>query len=119
MGAGAAASAVRPDCRSHKGMNCCGIEPPYVSEMSCAGQEAGLELCAFEEGDSVFCAPEESLVSRRRTSAQPHRCWAAGLCKRVFITYLRAKSERAWKKMLSCSIGNLTKKTCRNLRTLP
>ena len=45
-------------CSAFKGKNFCGTVPPYVSKLSCAGQETSIESCSFEEGDDVFCAPE-------------------------------------------------------------
>ena len=40
----------------------CGMVEPVLSEVSCAGSESSLLLCPHEEGEEVFCAPEESVL---------------------------------------------------------
>merc|ERR1711972_161017 len=60
--AGVKSSSVKSSCGSFKGTNYCGSVPPYVSKLACAGQETSIGLCSFEEGDDVFCAPEESVI---------------------------------------------------------
>merc|ERR1712241_1631717 len=57
-------SSVPAMCNTFKGKNYCGAVPPYVSKVSCAGQETSFQSCSFEEGDDVFCAPEESAIVR-------------------------------------------------------
>jgi len=49
-------------CRDVSGKNYCGIVAPRISEVACSGQETNLLACPFEDGDDVFCAPEESVV---------------------------------------------------------
>jgi len=59
---GATSPAVQPGCRSFKGKNFCGKVPPHVSKLACSGQETSIDACPYEEGDDVFCAPEESVM---------------------------------------------------------
>lgn len=49
-------------CANYGGRNFCGTEMPDISEVSCSGQEQSIADCSFEEGDDVFCAPQESVV---------------------------------------------------------
>lgn len=49
-------------CSTFKGKNYCGVVPPYVSKVSCAGQETSFESCTYTTGDEVFCAPEVRAV---------------------------------------------------------
>jgi len=42
----------------------CGEAPPHVSKLYCSGHEASVVECTFEEGDDVYCAPEESVLIR-------------------------------------------------------
>merc|ERR1712150_224517 len=58
---GAKTSGLRPSCSS---MGACGTTPPQTSEVSCSGRESDILDCPFEEGDDVFCAPEESVIVR-------------------------------------------------------
>ena len=44
------------------GPSACGVTPPYVSKLACSGHEATVLECAFEEGDDVYCAPEEAVM---------------------------------------------------------
>ena len=61
MGFSGASSEATSSC-AIDGPSACGVTPPYVSKLSCSGHEATVLECAFEEGDDVFCAPEESVM---------------------------------------------------------
>lgn len=49
-------------CASFGDLNYCSGAPPSVSELSCLGSETDVLACSFEEGDDVFCAPNEAVV---------------------------------------------------------
>ena len=59
---GAQASGRVPACGDYDGNNYCGEVEPHLSEVTCAGQEASLLACPYEDSDNVFCAPEESVL---------------------------------------------------------
>ena len=40
----------------------CGAVPPHVASLACSGSESGVLQCPMSTGESVFCAPEESVV---------------------------------------------------------
>ena len=40
----------------------CGVVAPEVSDLACSGSEPSVRQCPMSRGDSVFCAPEESVV---------------------------------------------------------
>ena len=61
MGFSGASSEATSRC-AIDGPGACGGTPPYVSKLSCSGHEATVLECAFEEGDDVFCAPEEAVM---------------------------------------------------------
>lgn len=39
----------------------CGTMAPYISQVTCAGDEDGVLQCPFQEGDDVYCSSAESV----------------------------------------------------------
>ena len=60
--AGAKSSTGASRCFKSDGENFCGTVAPLLSEVACAGQEVDLLSCPHDDGDDVFCAPEESVL---------------------------------------------------------
>ena len=65
----------------------CGVDAPHLSNVQCVGSESSLLSCPHQEGDDVYCAPEESVVvhcigdgdavGRSEAPAAPH--WGVAL----------------------------------------
>jgi len=51
-----------PSCRGFQGGGACGSTLPATSELQCAGDEADILACTFEEGSDVFCASTEIII---------------------------------------------------------
>ena len=51
--------------------NQCGAVAPHVGSLACSGSESNVMQCSMATGDSVFCAPEESVVLTCAGSGDP------------------------------------------------